>query len=163
MLLFTTWYNIFFLLISATCLMKRTACLAESTRLLPIGNKRKARDCLNTFSETLVFSFRSIGNKQEEIFVRHGSEEGTPVAKPNHQQMVQSVGKPKLDSGKGMGNHYHYSHWSNLGIGMSTRTHAVNWCAGRPQIKELHKNFFIWPVFQATSPFALKSQVLITY
>lgn len=55
--------------------MKTTDCLAESTRLLPIGNKRKARDRLNTFSETLVFSFRSIGNKQGEIFVRCSAEE----------------------------------------------------------------------------------------
>lgn len=62
--------------------MKRTDCLAESTRLFPIGNKRKARDCLNTFSETLVFSFRSIGNKQEDIFVRHSAEKGAPVTNP---------------------------------------------------------------------------------
>lgn len=64
--------------------MKTTDCLAESTRLLPIGNKRKARDCLTTFSEALVFSFGSIGNKQGESFVRRGAEEVTPVARPNH-------------------------------------------------------------------------------
>lgn len=74
--------------------------------------------------------------------------------------MVQSVGKAKLDSGDGMGGGCHYS--NRLGIGMPAGIHADKWCVARSQVKELHKKFFTRPVFQATSLFALKSQVLIT-
>lgn len=76
--------------------MKTTDCLAESTRLLPTGNKRKARDCLTTFSETLVFLFCSIGNKQAEIFVRRGAEEGTPVGKIKSLANGPVSGKAKM-------------------------------------------------------------------
>lgn len=106
--------------------MKRTDCLAESTTLLPIRNKRKARDCSNTFSQTLVFSFCSIGNKQEEIFVRHSAEEELQWQNQIISKWPPSVGKSKLDSGDGMGGGVGrclYSCWSSLGMGRPTRTH----------------------------------------
>lgn len=55
--------------------------------------------------------------------MRRIAEEGTPLARPNNCQMVQSVGRPKGDSGEGREG-CHYSCRNRLGMGTLTGAHA---------------------------------------